>query len=302
MSILLGFAMLFFAGPAVTPEDLDTSLNKLKEAVVKKDVAEVKKLAKETSDMARQIAAAPLPEDPVEKKAQTDLAAHAKDVDVYTEYALYATGVQAEPATTIDLLSMLEQQNPKSQYLDAAYPRYIYALHQTGGAAKIVPLAQKAIGNFPENEDLLLVLADNAMTRKQTDRALGFAERLQAAAKKHGKPEGMAAAEWEKKRNLTLGRGYWIAGMMHCEKTQFYEADKDLRAALPLIQGNDAMVAPTLFYLGVANYQLGSAALNKAQVLEAAKFSEQASKMNTPLANQAWRNSLAMRDAALKLR
>ena len=140
------------------------------------------------------------------------------------------------------------------------------------------------------------------MERKQTARAATYAERLIAVMAKHGKPEGMSAADWERKRNVALGRSRWIAGIAHSEKSQHFEADRDLRAALPLIKGNDAMLASALFYLGLANYQLGASTHDKPRVLEAAKFSEQAAAIKGPLSQQAWHNAQAMRTEAQKIR
>ena len=99
-----------------------------------------------------------------------------------------------------------------------------------------------------------------------------------------------------------LGRAHWIAGIVHSEKLNYYEADKDLRAALPLVKGNDAMTAAALFNLGVANYQLGKTMLKKALVVEAAKFSEQCAAINSPFTEQAWRNAAAMKAEAAKMR
>jgi len=299
----LSFAVLLVARAAPTvPDDLENAFQNLQQAESKKDAAQVKKLAAETCALARQVASSPAPEGEDEKEAWTKRVAYARDVELRTEYALYVTAVQDQPATTVDLLSTLEQQNPKSKYLEEAYGAYILALNQTGAASKIPAVAEKAIAHFPNSEDLLLVLAETALNRKQSERAQGYAERLVAVLSKHPKPEGMAAADWERKRSTALGRGYWIAGFVHSEKTQYYEADKDLRAALPLIKGNEAMMAAALFYLGVANYQLGSAARNKARVLEAAKFSDQAAAIKGPYSDQAWRNAQIMRTEAGKMR
>jgi tetratricopeptide (TPR) repeat protein len=230
------------------------------------------------------------------------LVKHAGEIESYTEYALFATALGAPPATTVDLLGALERQNPRSSYLDEAYAPYFLAMHQMGAASKIPAVAEKAIVHFPNNEDLLLVLAETAMTRKQSDRALGYAQRLVATLSKHAKPERMTAANWERKRTAALGRGHWIAGVVHSEKAQYFYADQNLRAALPLIQGNEAMLGPALFHLGVANYQLGRMALNKARVLEAAKFSEQAAAIKGPFAQEAWHNALVMRNEAQTMR
>ena len=299
----LSLAVVLVAGPVLAvAQDMDTSFQSLKDAVAKEDVASVKKLAAEVCAMARQAAAETAPQGEDEKKAWAERQTYAHDVETYTEYALYAVAAKSPAATQVDLIATLEQQNPKSKYLDQAYGLYLVALQQTGAAAKVPTVAEKGLQNFPENEDLLMVMADHAMNQKQTDRALGFANRLVAAASKHSKPEGMAQADYDRKKSLALGRGYWIAGVIQGERNQYAVANKDLRAALPLIQGNAAMAAPALFYLGVSNYNLGKMTNNKALVLEGAKFSDQCAALPGPLAEQAWKNSAAMKADAAKMR
>ena len=298
----LSMAIALLAGPVVAmAQDLGTSFENLKDAESKKDAALVKKLAAETCALARQMSSEPAPQAADEKEAWASRVAYAKEVEVHTEYSLFATAVQSPPATLVELISALEQQNPKSKYLNDAYGFYFAALGQTGAAEKVPAIAEKALANFPENEDLLLLLADTAVNRKQTDRALGYATRLTAAINRHPKPEG-ASADWERRRTATLARGYWIAGVIYGDKNQYANADKTLRAALPLIKGNDAMMGPALFYLGLANYNLGKMTLNKARVLEGAKFSEQAAAITGPYAQQAWLNAKLMKDDAAKMR
>jgi len=62
------------------------------------------------------------------------------------------------------------------------------------------------------------------------------------------------------------------------------------------------MLSPTLFYLGLANYQLGKTTMRKAQVLEGLKFSEQAAAISGPLSQQAWKNAQIMKAEASKMR
>lgn len=294
-------AALLIATPLLAV-DLESALKDLKEAEAKKDVALVKKLAAETSARAREVLATPKPDNDEAIALWKQQLDHARDVDTYSEYALYALAVQSPPAVLIDMVNTLEQQNPKSRYLDDAWSRYLVAMHQTGATAKIPEVAAKAIANFPDNEDLLLVLADNALGKKQNDRAASYAERLIASLNKHGKPEWLPAADWERKKSAALGRGYWIAGVMHAEKNNYFETNKDLRAALPFLKGNDAMLATALFHLGVANYQLGRMTANKGQVMEAIKFSDQAAAIAGPLQQQAWTNAQVMRTEASKMR
>lgn len=296
-------AAFLIAGPAVAaPDDLEEAFQKLKDAESSKNPALVKKLAAETSALARKEAAAPAPAGDDEKEAWKKRVEFAKQVDVHAEYALYATAVQSPPAVMLELLGALEEQNPKSRYLGEAYGSYLHALHQTGAAAKIPAVAERGIANFPDNEDLLLVLADNAASRKQLARSGVFAERLIAVMSKHSKPEGISAADWERKRTAALGRGYFLAGAAHSEANKYVDADKDLRAALPFIKGDQTTLATAYFYLGVANYQLGRMTANRAQVLEAAKFSDQAAAIPGPLASEAARNAHIMRTEAVKIR
>jgi hypothetical protein len=294
---------VLLAGPVVALADtLEDRFQSLQDAVKNKNASEVKKLAVEIFPLATQLICASEPQGEDEKEVWKNDVARGKSVGAYAEYALFAIGLESPAAVLVDLISTLEQENPTSKYLETAYGPYLVALNQTGAASKVPAIAEKALANFPENEDLLLVLADSAVSRKQTDRALTWSNRLVAALSKHPKPEGVAAAQWERKRNAGLGRGYWISGLIYGERNQYLNADKNLRAALPLIQGNQPMMGPALFYLGMANYQLGKMTLNKARILEGARFSEQAAAMDSPYAEQARHNALVMKNEAGQMR
>lgn len=298
----LTVAIVLLGGPAVAVADkLDDAYQGLQEAVAKKDVAQVKKLAAEAAPLVGDALATPAPGSADEKAGWTARMDYVKSVGEYAEYALYAVSVGATPATVVDLISTLEQQNPKSKYLEGAYAPYLVALNQAGSAAKIPAIAEKALASLPNNVDLLAVLADTALTKQQNDRALSFANRVIAAFAKP-KPEVVPDAEWTRKKTVLLGRAYWIAGMVAGAKNDFKGANQNLRAALPLIQGNNAMLGPALFQLGLANYQLGKLFLNKAQVLEAVKFSEQCSAIPGALADQARHNAIVMKTDADRMR
>mgnify|MGYP001580332687 CR=1 FL=1 len=287
---ILSFTILLVAGPLVWAQDLEDIFANLQQAESKKDAAQIKKLATEALTLAHQVIATPAPASAEDKEGWSARVARARDIQVRAEYDLYATAASAPAATAVELLSTLERLSPKSKYLDEGYARYFQALSQSGASAKIPAVAENALKNFPENEDALLMLADVALKGKQSDRASAYAERAIAAIGKHGKP------------GMTLGQAHWIAGIVHMEKSQFYEANKDLRAALPFIKGNEAMMGSALFHLGVANYQLGKTFMRKAQVVEAVKFSEEAAKIKGPFAEQAWRNAYIMKTEGAKMR
>ncbi len=296
---LFRFAGLLVAGAlAASSADLDDSYQALKDAVSKKDIAQVKQLASETCALARAASSSPAPAEAAEKDAWTKRVAYARDVELYTEYALSSTALTSQPEITIDLLTALEQQSPKSRYLDAAYGAYLVALTKTGAASKVPAVAEKALAHFPENEDLLLVMIDFNMNRKRAALAGAQAERLLTVIRRHPVPEGMSAADWERKKTVALTRGSWVAGMAHAEKNEYMSCDKDLRVALPLVKGDSAMLASTLFHLAVSNYNLGRQSMNRARILEAANFSEQASKIPGPYQQQAWTNAHLMKSEA----
>ncbi len=298
-SFITAFAVLLFVGPAfAATDDLETNFQSLKDAVAKKDSALVKKLAVETCTQARQVIATPDPAAAEEKAELAKHKAYAREIETYTEYALYATAVQSPSPTMIDLFETLEQQSPKSKYLDESYANWFAALNQTGGAAKILALAEKALKNFPSQEDALLVLTDNALSRKNTAAAGAYAERLLAALSKHSKPEGMPQSDWDRKRTLALGHAYWTAGLAHGERNEYAMADSDFRASLSYIKDNPQMLAPAYFYLGVANYNLGRAGVNRAQILEGAKYSDLCAAIRSPYQQQAWTNAHLMKTEA----
>jgi hypothetical protein len=294
-------AVLLIAGAAVVAaQDLDTNYQTLQEAVAKKDVATIKKLAAETSAMARQEIAKPDETDPdALKKRLEDL--HA--IDTYTEYALYATAAQSEPPVMVDLIATLEKQNPKSKYLDLGYGPYLAALAKAGSAAKIPEIADKALANFPENPYLLDPLARNAASHGQNDRTIAYSTRIIALWNSHPKPpEGMSEAEWNRERDATLGPSYYMAGLAYAGTSHPVDADKYLRAALPYAKGNPTTYATALFNLGLANYQYGKMTMNKARILEGAKFSEQCAGIQGSMAQQAWKNAQVMKDEAARMR
>jgi len=297
----LSMAVLLIAGAAVVAaQDLDTNYQTLQEAVAKKDVATIKKLAAETSAMARQEIAKPDETDPdALKKRLEDL--HA--IDTYTEYALYATAAQSEPPVMVDLIATLEKQNPKSKYLDLGYGPYLAALAKAGSAAKIPEIADKALANFPENPYLLDPLARNAASHGQNDRTIAYSTRIIALWNSHPKPpEGMSEAEWNRERDATLGPSYYMAGLAYAGTSHPVDADKYLRAALPYAKGNPTTYATALFNLGLANYQYGKMTMNKARILEGAKFSEQCAGIQGSMAQQAWKNAQVMKDEAARMR
>jgi hypothetical protein len=297
----LAVALVLLTGPVVE-NDLEDAFQSLKQAEAKKNPTLVKKLATEVYASADKVICAPVPQGSTENQDWANQVAYAKQIQLYSEYALYATAIQASPEIAVDLMATLEQENPKSKYLDQGYGLYLRMLHDAGEDTKVPEVAERALHIFPDNEDALMALAENALHHNQNDSALAYAKRVLEVLNQHRKPEDVAEADWERKRTTELGRAYWIAGVIQGDKALYADANRNLRSALPLISGNQAMLGPALFYLGVANYQLGVMTLNKAQVLEGAKYSEQAAAIPGAYAEQAWKNAQIINAAADKIR
>ena len=75
-----------------------------------------------------------------ERKQQLE---YAKQVDEYSEYALYVLALKAQPKDEVDLVDTLIKQNPKSQYLPEVANSYFAALGKAGESAKVCPAADK---------------------------------------------------------------------------------------------------------------------------------------------------------------
>jgi hypothetical protein len=290
---------LWIAIPAWTQSrtaDVESAYAKLKEAEGKKDPDGVLEWAEKTSAAARAVVASPKPDKADEVESWTNAVDYAKQVDTYTEYSEYATAMAGVPLAKMSaLIESIEKRNPKSEYLAKVYPTYLVSLSQTGQADKLMAVAEGRIQHDPTNEDLLLVLADGYGKKKQPEKATTYALKLVEVLKEKPKPEGLSAEDWTKKKNSAMATGYWIAGVNHAEAKRYKEADAALRAALPLVAGQPSLEAPTLFYLGVANYNLGKPTKDKKLIAEAIKFSDACAKLASPYKDSAAKNAKGMR-------
>jgi hypothetical protein len=276
--------------------DVEAAYNKLKEAEARKDPDGVLEWAKKTSEAARRVTSQPKPAGGDELEAWKRDTDYSAQVDTYTEYSLQAAAQGGTaPDKVIALTEALEAENPKSQYLGLVYNLYLAALQKTGQTAKIMPAAEHRLAVDPANEELLLILADGYMNQKEPAKSIEFANKLIEVMQSKPKPETVSDADWDKRKNTILGRAYWIAGINYGSSNQYKESDKALRAALPLIQGNNDLLGPALFYLGVANYNLAKPTKDKKLAAEAAKFCDQSAAIKNPFQDQARKNAMSIR-------
>jgi tetratricopeptide (TPR) repeat protein len=282
---------------AKDPDDVTTAYNALKASEGKKDPDLVRKWSDTTSAAARKAAAAPKPADADEAESWANAVDYAKQVDVYTEYSLYATGLQVQdPAKKIMLFEALETRNPKSEHLKLFTVPYFLALRQSNQNDKAIAVAEKAIAAGETNEDMLLVIIDSYFNKKQNpDQVVDLGTKLGDLMMAKAKPEGVSEEDWTKRKNLMGGLGYWMAGITQGNQNKFVESDATLRKALPLVEGNDALKAQALFYLGLANYKLGEPKKDRNYLSEALKFNTQCAAIKSPFQGQATKNAAVIK-------
>ena len=285
---------------AADPTDTDAALNCLKAAEAKKDAALIQKWAAKASELARKMAAAPEPKDAEEAETWKKQVDYAKQVDIYTEYALFNGGnIVTDNAQKIALFEALEKQNAKSQYVGMSQPYLFSAYDRAGDKPKALAIADKLLAADPKNDDMLLYLATyNFENMREKDKALNYSTRLMEAAPTRQAPQGIAADEWKRRADSKLALGGWMAGVLYATNNKWAETDKYLRIALPVLPDNKELQAEVLFYLGLANYNLAQNAPNRQQRLaDALKYSQQCAAIPGKYQAQARKNVTAIQGA-----
>src|SRR5579863_5125119 len=274
--------------------DLDDRYAQLKDAQTKKDPDAVKKLALESSKLAKAEAALPQPSDASAVADWKQRVEFAKQVDLFAEYSLASTAISiTDQAKMEELVDALLELSPKSQYLTLCSSTYLAALAKQG-PEKQLAAAQKLLNANANNEDALDALA-NGYISSSPDRASGFATRLLTVMKAKAKPDGVAEADWEKKKSIMLGDGYYISGTTACAKSGWIECDRNLKLAVPYVSRDQRTLGITYYYLGLADYQIGKATGDRTRIQEGAKYSDQSSAIPGPMQGQAFKNAQAMK-------
>jgi tetratricopeptide (TPR) repeat protein len=278
------------AGEATYPvvPDMDLAYYALKAAVAKEDLEQVKKWSARTSESARKITSAAKAPANDDEKQQLE---YAKQVDAYSEYALYVVALkEKEPKNVIDLVDTLEKRNIKSQYLPLVSGNYFTALSAAGEGAKACPEAEKMSAGNPKNAEAMLVAADCAMRAQRAANVVSYGSKALEAINSRQKEEGMSDADWASKKDSILGSANWYIGVGYCLEGKYGPANKSLRAALPMLKG-EQLRGMALFYLGLANYSLGKTIGDKGQMRQGMQFFQQSAAVKNPMQDQAERNA-----------
>jgi len=275
---------------ALDPEDLETSLATLKAAEAKKDPDLVKKWSNTTGQIAQKAIASPQPKDEDEVEGWKKSVDYAKQVNTYSEYALYATALQTtDPRKKADLIETLEQRNPQSQYLAQVKPLLFLAYRQAGDNPKAIAIAEKILETDQTNEDMLLVVADSYLQQgKDQDKVISYSTKLIEVMNTKPKPEAMSDADWENRKKTVGGLGHYMLGKQYFNQKKYGPADKELRAALPLVESNADLKPEVLFLLGFSNYKMEN-------IPDALRFNQQCAAIKSRFQAQAAKNVTVIR-------
>jgi tetratricopeptide (TPR) repeat protein len=275
------------------PADVEIAHGALKAAEAMKDPDLMARWAVTTSEAARKLIAKPKPEDEDEAEAWEKRVDYARQVDVYTEYALLNAALLAQdPAKKIEIADKLAERNPKSQYLPQLDPVLFVAYRQVNNTEKALEIAERTVATDPTNEDLLLFAATTHFDQKSHDKSLEYAIKVVEVMKEKPAPEGVSPEQWEQRKKQVIGSGLWLQGMIYAGQRKYVDTDRVLREALPYLEGNNAMLGPALFNLGLANYQLGQK--NSKLIIDALRFNQECAKIPGPYQAQARKNVAAI--------
>jgi hypothetical protein len=272
------------AAYANTP-DMDGAYYALKAAVAKGDVAETKKWSARTSELARKAIGSQKATDD-EGKQQLE---YAKQVDEYSEYALYVVALKAMPKDEVDLVDTLIKQNPKSQYLPEVATGYFAALSKAGEAAKACPAAMKMA--VDKNAEAMLYAADCSWRANHAEAVVSYAAKASEAVSTRAKREGVSDSDFAAQKAALVGSALFYTGVGYAMQMRYGPASKALKSALPTIKSNPQLYAIALFDLGLANYSLGKPLGDKAQMREGLHYFQQSAEIASPMQDQASRNA-----------
>lgn len=266
---------------ALHPDDIEYAVVVLKGYEQRPDAAGALKWSEKTSALAREAL----------KTATGADQDYARQVAQYCEYALLNQASKAPAGDALDrLVAALEAQNPQSQYLAGARNAQFVAYRQAGQNERAAQLAEKAIAQEPQNEEMLLVLADQAMKTNDGAKTLVYANRLVEVIKGKPRPLQLSEEDWARRRATLVGAGNWMAGVTLATTGKSAAADASLREALPLL-ADEQMKAAALFHLGVVNYQLGETPKpDLKRLAEALHFSQQSAAIKGPYQANAAKN------------
>jgi tetratricopeptide (TPR) repeat protein len=229
------------------------------------------------------------------KSAPAEQTQFLQQVQTYAEYAMYTAAMAAaDPKRRAAQLAALETLNPKGRYVSYAQAELVRLYRQLGEPARAIGYAEKAVAQDPNNEDMHLTLLDYWAQRGDNPEKLALhAARIVEILTAKTAPEGVTAADWDRKKSQYLTSAYYAGGIASSLLRRFGVADRYLRAALPSIK-DPAQLAAAYYHLGFVNYKLAETG-ERGRVPEALRFNELCAAIKSTYQEQALKNIAAIK-------
>jgi len=276
------------------PEDVSAAHNCLKAAESKKDVELIRRWADQTSVIARKVKQLKKPEDPDEVDDWKQNIEYSKQVEQYTEYAIYFAALQTKDNTTkAKLIDNLEQKNPTSEYLAQLRTSQTQVVRQVD-IEEAVAAAEASFKKGEYNIDSLMMVANHLMTRRRDpEKVISYSNKLIEMLNAGARSPEMSEPDWDRKKHQMLGVANWMMGLLYSTQERFGLADRALRQALPNLKSSD-MIAGALYHLGYVNYRLAEAG-DRIRIHDAVRYTTECISINSAVQQQAIENLKSMK-------
>jgi tetratricopeptide (TPR) repeat protein len=279
---------------SLDPDDVSAAFNGLKATEAKEDVDLMRKWADLTAQIAKKAKQSKAPEDPDEVADWKQKVSFAKEVEQYTEYAIYHAAILANDLKLkAKLMENLEQKNPTSEYLAQLRTSQTAVVRQVD-VEEAVAAAELDFRKGLYNEEALMMAATYLMQRRrEPEKVITYSSKVVEVLNSKPKPPEISDAEWDRKKRNTLATAYWMMGLLYSTSERYQSADRALRSALPLLKNSD-MLAGALYHLGYVNYRLAEAG-ERIRIHEAVKYTSECMAISSAVQQQCTDNLKSMK-------
>ena len=265
---------------ALDPDNFENAINMVRAASEKGDVDKLSSYGEKAGGIIQRYKAAPAPEGTPaaaweEQKTRT-LEAN-KESCVYVQQLVFSGVYQVkEPAKRAALLVKFGQAFPDSTYANQALGVAATDYQRMQNTAKMLEVANGVLAKDPSDVGMLLLLSDHYGEKgEQLDKAETYAKKAISSLESAKKPEGVTDEQWTQQKSLQKGLALSSLGQINIEKKDNAQAVENLKAAAPLVKGDDGSYARN-------QYRLGFALLNLKRNTEAKEAFTQAASVNSP--------------------
>ncbi len=157
-----------------------------------------------------------------------------------------------DPRKRVAMVDALSARNPKSQYASQMAQMQFASFRQLNDNAKALALAEKTLETDQSSDDMLAFVINEYVEKKRDpEKVIAYSARLVELMDTKPKPEGVSDDDWAKRKKSLSGLAHFWSGSTSFTLKKYPAADKELRAAIPLVEGNDQLKAATLFFAGL---------------------------------------------------